>query len=207
MKKACVFLCMTAMLCLGACCRDEAVTEKPVIYLYPQETTAVSVRLDTDGELTCTYPEYDGGWSVTAEPDGTLTDGDGQIYRYLYWEGKSDAEYDFSEGFCVKGRDTAEFLETALEELGLTRGEANEFIIYWLPKMQGNEYNVISFQASAYTDANRLSIVPEPDVVIRVFMAWRPSEKPVELPEQTLSAPERRGFTAVEWGGCELAEK
>ena len=28
--------------------------EKPVIYLYPEETTAVSVRLDYDGQLTCT---------------------------------------------------------------------------------------------------------------------------------------------------------
>ena len=29
--------------------------EKPVIYLYPEETTEVSVRLDYSGELTCTY--------------------------------------------------------------------------------------------------------------------------------------------------------
>ena len=25
------------------------------------------------GDLTCTYPAYDGAWHVTAAPDGTLT--------------------------------------------------------------------------------------------------------------------------------------
>ena len=48
--------------------------EKPVIYLYPEQEQDVSVRLDYDGKLTCTYPEYDDGWDVTAAPDGTLTD-------------------------------------------------------------------------------------------------------------------------------------
>jgi len=33
-------------------------------------------------------------------------------------------------------------------------------------------------------------------------MAWQPSEKFVDLPAQGLSAPERTGFTVVEWGGC-----
>ena len=38
----------------------------------------------------------------------------------------------------VAGSDTAAFLEDALEQLGLSRAEANEFIIYWLPRMQEN---------------------------------------------------------------------
>ena len=92
---------------------------KPVIYLYPTEETAVSVKMHYNGELTCTYPEYNGEWNVTAYPDGTLIDDKGQIYNYLYWEGLSDVSYDFSKGFCVKGEDTASFLETALAKLGL----------------------------------------------------------------------------------------
>ena len=178
--------------------------EKPVIYLYPEQEEEVSVRLDYDGKLTCTYPEYDNGWHVTAAPDGRITDENGQEYNYLYWEGETEQEYDFSEGFCVAGEDTAEFLEDALEKLGLTRREANEFIVYWLPRMEQNEYNLISFQSEAYTDHARLSIQPEPDTVIRVFMAYKPVENEQEIPEQTLAAPERSGFAVVEWGGCEL---
>ena len=99
---------------------------KPVIYLYPEEETQVTVQLDYAGELTCTYPAYNDGWTVIASPDGTLTDGEGQTYSYLYWEGKDNVEYDFSQGACVAGEDTAAFLEDALSQLGLTRREANE---------------------------------------------------------------------------------
>ena len=183
---------------------DPHVCYKPVIYLYPEKETEVSVRLTLDGRLTCTYPEYGDGWKVTARPDGTLTDESRQSYNYLYWEGETEAQYDLSHGFCVRGEDTAAFLEDALSKLGLERREANEFIVYWLPLMQNNEYNIISFQTDAYTDSAKLDITPAPDTLIRVFMAWKPSDKFVQIEEQELSAPERRGFTAVEWGGTKL---
>lgn len=183
---------------------DPFVCYKPVIYLYPEAETEVEVALTLSGALTCTYPAYRDGWRVTASPDGTLTDDAGQTYSYLYWEGETDADYDFSTGFCIKGDNTAAFLEDALASLGLTRREANEFIVYWLPLMQENPYNLISFQTDAYTDAAALDITPSPDTMIRVFMAWTASDTFVDIKPQTLTAPAREGFTAVEWGGTEL---
>lgn len=177
---------------------------KPVIYLYPEEEMEVTVRLELDGNLTCTYPAYDNGWTVTAQPDGTLTDGSGQTYNYLYWEGVSDTEYDFSQGFCIPGGETAAFLEDALARLGLNRREANEFIVYWLPRMEQNPYNLIAFQSDTYTDHARLTVTPEPDSVLRVFMTWKPLESPAEIPAQDLPAFQRSGFTVVEWGGSEV---
>ena len=177
---------------------------KPVLYLYPEETTEVAVKLDLPGELTCTYPAYNNGWTVTAAPDGTLTDESGQTYSYLYWEGETATEYDLSEGFCVAGTDTAAFLEDALAQLGLTRREANEFIVYWLPQMEDNPYNLITFQQEAYTKAAKLTVTPAPDSVLRVFMTWKPLESPVDLTAQTLPAFDRHGFTVVEWGGCRM---
>ena len=105
-------LTLTCMLSLSAC-REEQAAAKPVIYLYPEEETAVTVKLDYAGALTCTYPAYGNGWAVTACPDGTLTDDAGQTYSYLYWEGTDTIAYDFSQGFCVAGTDTAAFLEDA----------------------------------------------------------------------------------------------
>ena len=194
-------LCLAALLCaLLTGCREERQNDhtdldaKPVLYLYPEKETEVNVRLDYDGELTCTYPAYgEEGWTVTAAPDGTLTDKTGQTYSYLYWEGLSDGDYDFSQGFCVPGADTAAFLEESLEKLGLTRREANEFIVYWLPRMQNNPFNLISFQFENYTNRAGLTITPQPDSLLRVFMAW-----------QDLPAFARTGFAAVEWGGAEL---
>ena len=207
MKK--LFCLCLALLCIVSLtgCRlfDEPVAaEKPVIYLYPTAETDITVTLDYDGVLTHTYPAYEDGWRVTASPDGTLRDAAGREYYCLFWEGEGGAEYDFSRGFCVAGRDTAAFLEDALRQLGLTDQEANEFLIYWLPRMEGNAYNLIAFQTERYTDSAALHIDPAPDSLLRVFMAWQALDKPVELPAQNLPAFTRTGFTVVEWGGAQV---
>ena len=135
-------------------------------------------------------------------PDGTLTDENGREYYCLFWEGETDASYDFSQGFCVKGEDTAAFLEDALARLGFTAREANEFIIYWLPQMQDNKYNLISFQSEAYTDSAELMISPAPDSMLRVFMALKPIPEAVAIAPQEFVEFDRHGFVAVEWGGA-----
>lgn len=214
-KKLFAFLTMAAasMLCLTGCIGDtkketeEPCDYKPVIYLYPEEELEVSVKLDYNGTLTASYPRYEDGWKVTAEPDGTLYDNNGQEYNYLFWEGASDVTYDMTVGFCVKGSETAKFLEESLAKLGLNRKEANEFIVFWLPKMEQNAYNVISFQKEAYTDNAKLEIVPQPDTSLRVFMTWYGSDEAVEVVEQALAETERNGFTVVEWGGREIIKK
>ena len=178
-------------------------TAKPVIYLYPTEPTVCSVKVSLQGRLTCTYPAHgtDGWQNFTAHPDGTLVFPDGKSYYCLYWEGNTDTAADLSNGFCIKGEDTAAFLEQALAELGLNEREANEFIIYWLPKLQENPYNVISFDASVYESLAELSVTPAPDSLLRVFMTAKGSDTYVELAPQTLVPFDRHGFAVVEWGG------
>ena len=206
MKKLCLLLAALLVLALAlpGCTPEGAKDAKPVVYLYPEEEMAVTVRLDYDGQLTTTYPAYEDGWTVTAAPDGTLTDGTGRAYYCLYWEGTPAWEYDLSTGFCVRGEDSAAFLEEALSKLGLTDREANEFLIYWLPQLEGNAYNLLSFQTTSYTDHARLTVSPQPDTVLRVFLAFQALEAPVDIEPQILTAPAREGFTLVEWGGCQV---
>lgn len=199
-----IIIATVVILALIAMAKKSNIVKKPVVYLYPEQTTEVSVRLDLKGKLTTTYPKYENGWKVTASPDGTLRDAKGMTYNYLYWEVESRTDYDLSKGFCVKGSETAQFLEKALAELGLNRREANEFIVYWLPLMEQNEYNVIAFQTDAYTESAKLIVDPAPDTLIRVFMAWYGSDNYVEIPKQKLTAPIRSGFTVVEWGGSKI---
>ena len=40
--------------------------------------------------------------------------------------------------------------------------------------------------------------------MIRVFMAYKATDDYVEMEPQELSAPERGGFTVIEWGGTEV---
>ena len=185
---------------------DPSEAAKPIIYLYPEVSTVCSVKLTLKGELTCTYPAHgtDGWQGFTANPDGTLIFPDGREYYALYWEGVQNTEWDLSRGWCVRGEDTAEFLEWALEAQGLNRREANEFIVYWLPLMQDNPYNVISFQTEAYTDSAILDVEPAPDSLLRVFMTYYPTEIEVDIEPQTLRGFVRRGFTVVEWGGSQV---
>ena len=126
------------MLLLAAGCQqpEEQLAAKPVIYLYPQQETQVEVRLTLDGALTASYPDYGDGWRVVVQPDGTLTDPDtGRDYCPVLGGYLPGGTHDLYSGFVVPGADTADFLEETLATLGLTQREADEFIIYWLPRM------------------------------------------------------------------------
>ncbi|MBR6581915.1 MAG: SH3 domain-containing protein [Ruminococcus sp.] len=181
--------------------------DKPVIYLYPEQETDVHVELElTESDLATTYPKYNNGWDVTAYPDGTLLNkADGTHHKYLFWDAKNcRTRFDFSKGFCVAGEDTESFLKEKLTYMGLTEQEMNEFIVYWLPLMEHNAYNLITFQGDAYTESAKLNITPSPDSICRIFMAYVPLENAVDIEPQELETFERKGFTVVEWGGSEI---
>lgn len=179
---------------------------KPIIYFYPEETTELVVKLNLDGKLTHTYPKYKDQWNVTAHPDGTLFDENGQEYYALYWEGENNHPFTLNEGKVVPGENTVAFLEESLETLGLNRREANEFIMYWLPKMENNAYNLIHFSTSEYEEMAELDIAPKPETLIRVMMVFQPLDAPMTILEQDLLplSKTRKGFTVVEWGGKEI---
>ena len=191
----------------------ETTAAKPVIYLYPEKETDVTVRLELDGYLTCTYPEYGEGWNVIAFPDGRIYDkASERYYDYLFWEGRISVDGDvFAHSACVAAEDSAAFLEEYLAASGLNDSEIDDFISYWLPKLQASPYNLIAFPISEYCERVTLDVAPAPDTEIRVYMVFTPLDEAVEIPkEQALTVPdagagvERRGYTVVEWGGTEL---
>jgi len=82
--------------------------------------------------------------------------------------------------------------------------------MYWLPKLENNPYNVISFQTTNYQDAFVLDVSPVPDTVIRINMAFYGTDEYVEMEPQDLasmnpSLEEREGLVLVEWGGENIA--
>lgn len=198
-----VFLMTVVVGCSNAQIVSQGPDLKPVIYLYPQQdATEITVKLDYNGTLTTLDPAFniDNGWSVVANTNGQITLDD-KTYGYLFWEGNPGNQYDFYSGFCVKGSETEALLKEKLPYLGLNDSETSAFISYWLPMMKDNKYNVISFQEGAYTNNAKLEVTPKPDSVIRVFMAWYPSEKEVKILPQDISGASRSGFSVVEWGG------
>ena len=181
--------------------------DKPIIYLYPEEETEISVKLNNKDNITCSYPKYIDGWNVVAKPNGDLTYvEDGKKLYSLYYESENEKNYKVEEdGFVVKGEDTAEFLEEKLEILGLNYKEKEEFIVYWLPKLEANKYNYIRFATMDEINQNmKLEFSKKPDTLIRVLMTYKGLDKEIEVKEQKLETPERKGFVAVEWGGSEI---
>ena len=131
----------------------QVILGKPAIYLYPQEETEVFVNVNlAQGQFDVTEPALGDGWRVTARPDGVLTDETGQNWPYLFWEASCSAQFDFSQGFVVPGRQAEEFLLLSLGKLGLNAQETADFMEFWLPQLEENPYNLIAFQQQAYTD-------------------------------------------------------
>ena len=184
--------------------KDGITVDKPLIYVYPTNDMDVKVTLGYPEKLTTTYPQYDDSWDVYAKTDGTLIDNNGREYYGLYWEGIRKEKIEFNNGFVVSKEDLIPFLEEKLAILGLNARESNEFIIYWLPRLQKNKYNLIRFATKEEIEKEMpLNITPEPETLIRVFMEFKGVDEKITINEQELNKVKRNGYTVVEWGGSE----
>ncbi|CAM9229013.1 unnamed protein product, partial [Ectocarpus fasciculatus] len=207
---------------------------KPVILLYPSVPldTTVTLELSPLWRFSALYPKppsskwqqastseatLAGGqqckWKVHASPDGSLEDlSTGREYPYLFWEADStdgrvsrSFGLDVTRSFCVAGDAAGVFLDDALERLGLSMRERCDMVTYWLPQLESSAFNIIYFvDVERYEKAAHLTIAPAPDVMIRVFMAFRWLDT---AKMKDLRAPARKGFVAVEWGGMNLNGK
>ncbi len=185
--------------------------DKPVIYLYPETPTEIEVKLHFDGQLGFTWPSYENGWKVNANPNGELFQHD-KAYRYLFWEGASPVDLSekvYARGNVVKKEQVPYFLDSVLTIMGLNSFEKQDFITYWVPQLISSQRVYLHFlEKKEYRQIARLEVVPEPDREIRIFMCWRALQEEEEMtlivPQQFEPEPARTGFTLVEWGGARI---
>jgi len=186
-------------------------TEKPVIYLYPETTQSVQVKLAPIGELQFTYPEYKSGWNFLVAPDGTITL-NGILYPYLFWDAKTHfnhQSFDFSQGFLVERTTIVAFLEKQLTTIGLNDNEKTDFITYWGPRLIAEEQVFIQFIWGTDADQfGKLDITPQPDQLNRLYIVWSAIDTGITIKPPTpqiLPTFDRSGFDVLEWGGTEIA--
>lgn len=195
-----------------------AMVFKPVIYAY-NATDEFSLSLKPNGYLTFTYPESEqGNWTMKTNSDGTLTNTvDQKSYPYIFWEGEIDAsvfeiENKKVEGYLIKTDTCVSFLENTLLAYGLNEKEATDFITFWGPKMIEKPYALVRFLTKADYEEKvaHLTINPEPETLIRLYMYFVPMETDqtnLELSAPIIEPITRHGFTVVEWGGSVLNTK
>lgn len=175
---------------------------KPILYLYPNKTTKVNVTFEHPEYLKTTYPKFNGSWEVSAHSNGDLYDNKGNYYYGLYWDELKVHDVDFSTGYYVEKDNAIEFLEKKLSYIGLSPREKNEFIMYWLPVLERNEKSLVYFELTEERESySKINISPKPDSLLRLVIHIKKVDKKVDIPKQSLTKFQRKGFVAVEWGG------
>ncbi len=206
---------------------------KPVIYLYPQKPTDVTVSFMNPVRFDVDIPTYQNGWSVRANPDGTLNDlqqsatdcrtidisrpgseyaggaCETNAYPYLYWAGRVGTPYPVATGGWVIARaDVFRFLDEKLTNMGMNEKERGDMESYWVPQLLKEDvpyYRLSFFDTATMNAFIPMRVTPRPDTVFRVFLDWSPLANMPHVVPQPQSLPHliRNGFTLVEWGGLE----
>ena len=183
-------------------CKDYETVDKPILYLYPEREMDVRVYIPNKDSLVTTYPKYHDGWNMHVYPNGDMYDKNGKYYYALYWDEREEHFVSYDEGFYVTKDNAIDFLEEKLSLIGLFLRERNEFIMYWLPKLESNKKSLVYFELTQEVDSYQpLVIYPKPDSILRVIMHVKRVNHKVDIKEQKLESFNRKGFVAVEWGG------
>lgn len=184
--------------------RSLAECGKPVIYLYPEQEQDVHVQVFPTGGFTKTDPVYgENGWFVRATPQGELFNYENNTsYPYLFWEGYALDYKKPTTGFVIKREELGKRMAYILTMLGLNTRERDDFLEFWLPKLEQAPYVFVSFlDQKIFDEYAPLTIDPKPNTVIRVFMDYTLLQEPIQVREPMITTPARNGFTVVEWGG------
>ncbi len=181
---------------------------KPVIYLYPEKITDVSVRVGAD--VTVSEPLYENGWLVKAEPSGTLTMKNGvskdETFGSLFWEGTGFGEYpEITYGTIVPRADAEKTIVAHLKAMNLNETEIADFTEFWFSRLPDAPYVRLTWFTNTELDRLApLTVFPKPETSIRVFLDFQglasADAMPDLKPQKFVSTP-RNGFTLVEWGG------
>lgn len=185
---------------------NQNISYKPIMYIYPTEEMDLTVKLKNSKLLTHTYPKYNDAWNIHVKTNGEIYDyNTNRSYYALYWEAIDNTKINTNEGFVVEGKNTIKFLEDKLEYLGLNKMEINEFIVYWIDKLENNKYNYIRFRnTNEVNNYMPLEFSKKPDTLIRIIMDYKPLKEKINVKEQVLERNTRSGFTVVEWGGRKI---
>jgi len=179
---------------------SEAMVDKPNLYLYPTETTDVSVRVDLHYgcEITQSIPEYGDGWDVTVTPEGII---DGE-YTYLFYEAEIPRFYPMVEGWAVAKENLATFFGDTLGAYGFTEAETADFVDYWPQHLAPAAwYGIYPMVEARFIDPlASLDIQPVPDSLFRLWLIIEPVDEEPGLLPPVIVPMERSGFAAVEWG-------
>lgn len=179
------------------------VVKKPAVYLYPEKEMNVNVKVEVNGKLTFTEPEYNTGWSVNVKPDGLI---DGK-YDYLFYEADLNKIELPEEGWIVEFNKLEKWFDEYLPLFGLNKKETEQFKDYWLKDLKKTNYYEIKLLENNFLEENmKLKITPAPQTVLRLNFYFKPAFEKKDIKSPIINKVERKGFTVIEWGGINASD-
>jgi hypothetical protein len=185
--------------CKDGCVDYPEIAFKPNIYLYPEQTAQLSVRLDLapGSQIIASVPDYGSGWTVNVAPS-SLIDSE---YDYLFYETTVNDVFQRDAGWAVAGDGAMEWFADALAAYGFEAAEIEDFVDQWEGNLpEASWYRVFPQLDDTISRTVGLQIAPPPDSVRRLWFLVECAEDCADLAEPAIPAFERKGFTAVEWG-------
>ena len=174
--------------------------KKPAVYLYPTETMNISVKVNVNGKLTYTDPDYNTGWNVNATPEGIIDN----KYDYLFYEADLKKIELPNEGWVVEYGNLKTWFDEYLPKLGLNKKEKEQFEEYWMAKLRKANYYDIRILDNKFLSENmELLIEPKPKTLLRLNFFFMPLSSMIELNAPEIKEVTRKGFTVIEWGGID----
>lgn len=179
----------------------EVTVKKPNIYLYPTEPAKINLSLNflKGGRLIKSIPKYPKKWQdISVKTDGKIN----SRYDFLFYEVGMRDTWQYSHGWVVKRENLSLFFRLNMEEYGFNKAEIDDFMAYWIPKLNTAEYYAVYPQTSTEIDpVIQIQCDPEPDSVLRLFYVFREMGGFVDLPQPFIRYFLRDGFVLTEWGG------
>lgn len=174
--------------------------EKPNIYFYGYQGE-LEVTFEAPQLLKVSIPEYGNGWKVNALPDGTL-ENEENAYDFLFYECYTQKVYYQTEsGFSLPAEERVERFTELLDAYGFTTEEKEDFIEYWMEKLEsGSDYIMYPQYTETVDIAYPIKVTPEPDTSVRIWFVFR-KDNGQEYVEEEIVPFERNGRTMFEWGG------
>lgn len=169
----------------------------PNIYLYPEKSQMVDVKVFPNGEIISSYPLYKNGWSVKVEPNGSIENTPG----YLFYDATVTVKPP-DQGWFVAHNQLYKFLKKTLFRYGLNKTEIRDFIVFWLATLpQSPYYAIYPIVNEKVEEICQLKINPTPDNLLRLWFAFKPLSKKIKIKSPVIPPLKRDGFTVIEWGG------
>ena len=175
---------------------------KPNIYLYPEETTDISVIFDSPELLLTVIPDYINGWYAKVDSNSNMIV-DGKEYGYLFYESMTDDHLMQKEkGFIVPINNRKEFFTYISNYYGFNKQEKEDFVSFWCSRLDSNKEYIMYPQLTDTIDIlMAVNINPKPENIFRIWFLFFEKEEDIELEKPESVIPNRDGYTMIEWGG------